>query len=199
MITALFFEISKNTNDIIFTLSYFLLIIYVIALLMVFFYALAQLNLLFNYLGAIKKSKKGSDQLEDLYDLSNPEEVPFVTIQLPVFNEKYVMKRLLKNIAKLEYPREKLEIQVLDDSTDETVLQTQMYVQNLASKGLDIKHITRSNRQGFKAGALKEGLKIAKGELVVIFDSDFLPDTKWLYKTIPYFKNKKIKTQKNKN
>jgi len=188
MMTALFFEISKSTNDILYSISYFLLVLYIVALVMVFFYALAQLNLLFNYLKALKKEKK-----EELtYNLDDLDEVPYVTIQLPVFNEKYVMKRLLKNIALLEYPNEKLEIQVLDDSTDETVVDTKLRIEKLRETGLDIKHITRVNRQGYKAGALKEGLAIAKGELIAIFDSDFLPDSKWLYKTIPYFKNKKI-------
>ncbi|GGF82138.1 cellulose synthase family protein [Wenyingzhuangia marina] len=158
---------------------------------MVFFYALAQLNLLFNYLKAKKKDKKGLDN-SPKFDLNNPDEIPYVTIQLPVFNEKYVMKRLLKNIALLDYPREKLEIQVLDDSTDETVIKTKERVDKLAATGLDIIHITRTNRQGYKAGALKEGLAIAKGELIAIFDSDFLPEADWLYKTIPYFKDEKI-------
>ncbi len=181
--------ISQSTNDIIYTISYLLLIVYIISLVMVFFYALAQLNLLINYLKANKKKKQDTCPK---FNLENPDEVPYVTIQLPVFNEKYVMKRLLKNIALLEYPREKLEIQVLDDSTDETVFKTKERVEALAKTGLDIKHITRTNRQGFKAGALKEGLAIAKGEFIAIFDSDFLPQKDWLYKTIPFFKNNKI-------
>ena len=90
--------------------------------------------------------------------------VPTITIQLPVYNELYVMERLLKNISKLEYPREKLEIQVLDDSTDESLITTAEQVKLIKEKGIDIQHIRRSNRQGFKAGALKEGLKTAKGE-----------------------------------
>ncbi|MGY5351590.1 cellulose synthase family protein [Wenyingzhuangia sp. IMCC45533] len=185
------FLISKTANDFLYVVSYLLLIIYVVSLVMVFFYALAQLNLLVNYLKANKKNKNTKDTCPQ-FNLDDIDEVPFVTIQLPVFNEKYVMKRLLKNIALLEYPREKLEIQVLDDSTDETVEKTKERVNNLAKTGLDIKHITRTNRQGFKAGALKEGLEIAKGEFIAIFDSDFLPQKDWLYKTIPFFKNPKI-------
>jgi cellulose synthase/poly-beta-1,6-N-acetylglucosamine synthase-like glycosyltransferase len=91
-----------------------------------------------------------------------------VTIQLPIYNEKYVVERLLTSIAALEYPREKLEIQVLDDSTDDSVIDTANLILKLANTGLDIKHITRSNRHGFKAGALKEGLVHAKGEFIVI-------------------------------
>ncbi|WP_167898282.1 cellulose synthase family protein [Wenyingzhuangia aestuarii] len=170
-------------------ISCVLLVIYIVSLVMVFFYALAQLNLLFNYLKA-NRSKKNENCPK--FDLNNPDEVPYVTIQLPVFNEKYVMKRLLKNIALMEYPREKLEIQVLDDSTDDTVIKTKERVAKLVATGLDIVHITRTNRQGFKAGALKEGLAIAKGEFIAIFDSDFLPESDWLHKTITYFKDDKI-------
>ena len=168
-------------------LEYTIIAIYSIALILIFMYAIAQLNLLFNYLSA----KKKKDDCEK-FDLSNPKETPFVTIQLPVYNELYVMERLLANIVKLKYPKGKLEIQVLDDSTDESVLSTKKQIDLLKKSGIDIKHITRANRQGFKAGALKEGLEIAKGEYIVIFDADFLPNENWLYETIPYFKNSAI-------
>ena len=85
----------------------------------------------------------------ETFDLSNPEEIPFVTIQLPVFNEMYVMDRLLDNIALMDYPKDKLEIQVLDDSTDETVETTRQHIKNIKSTGLDIKHITRTDRIRF--------------------------------------------------
>ena len=150
-------------------------------------YAIAQLNLLFNYLKAIKKK-----DTSEKFDFSNKEEIPFVTIQLPVYNELYVMERLLKNIAKIDYPLEKLEIQVLDDSTDESIETTAEQIKLIQDKGIDIQHIKRSNRQGFKAGALKEGLKTAKGEFIAIFDADFLPKSDWLYRTVPYFKNSEI-------
>ena len=168
-------------------LEYIVIFIYSLCLLLIFMYALAQLNLLFNYL---KNKKKKDTSLK--FDLSKPNEIPFVTIQLPVFNELYVMERLLKNIAKLEYPNEKLEIQVLDDSTDESVEITAKHVKKLKEQGLDIHHIRRTNRKGFKAGALKEGLKIAKGEFIAIFDADFLPKKDWLLQTIPYFKDSEI-------
>lgn len=164
-----------------------IIIVYTISLLLIFMYALAQLNLLLNYL-ASKKAKDNSPT----FDFSKPEEIPYVTIQLPVYNEMYVMERLLDNIAKIDYPQDKLEIQVLDDSTDETVASTRAHVEKLQATGLDIKHITRTDRSGFKAGALKEGLKIAKGEFIAIFDSDFLPETDWLKRTVPYFKDEKI-------
>lgn len=168
-------------------LSYIIIVIYSISLLLIFLYALAQLNLLFNYLKA--KNKKDTSEK---FDFSKPEEIPFITIQLPVYNELYVMKRLLKNIAKLEYPIDKLEIQVLDDSTDESVEMTAKQIKIIQEKGIDIQHIRRSNRQGFKAGALKEGLKISKGEFIAIFDADFLPKKDWLLQTVPFFKDDKI-------
>jgi len=164
-----------------------IIVVYTISLILIFMYALAQLNLLFNYLASKRKTKEG-----DTFDFSKPDEIPFVTIQLPVYNEMYVMERLLDNIAKIDYPHDKLEIQVLDDSTDETVETTRKQVESLRVNGLDIKHITRIDRSGFKAGALKEGLKIAKGEFIAIFDADFLPEPNWLKRTIPYFKDKSI-------
>jgi cellulose synthase/poly-beta-1,6-N-acetylglucosamine synthase-like glycosyltransferase len=168
-------------------LAYIIIAVYTICLLLIFMYAIAQLNLLFNYL----KYRNKEDNAPQL-DFSNPNEIPYVTIQLPVYNELYVMERLLKNIAKLEYPREKLEIQVLDDSTDESVEMTAKQVKIIQEKGIDIQHIRRTNRQGFKAGALKEGLKTAKGEFIAIFDADFLPKKEWLFQTVPYFKDPEI-------
>ena len=168
-------------------LEYIIILIYSIALLLIFMYALAQLNLLLNYL----KAKKISDT-SDKFDFSNPEEIPFITIQLPVYNELYVMKRLLKNIAKLEYPIDKLEIQVLDDSTDESIETTAKHIKLIQANGIDIQHIRRDNRKGFKAGALKEGLKTAKGEFIAVFDADFLPQKDWLLQTVPYFKDAQI-------
>jgi len=164
-----------------------IIVIYSIALILIFMYSLAQLNLLFNYLNAKKK-----EETCDKFDFSKPEEIPLVTIQLPVYNEMYVMERLLSNIAKLEYPKGKLEIQVLDDSTDESFATTAQQIIELQKTGLDIKHISRKNRVGFKAGALKEGLTTAKGEYIAIFDADFLPQKNWLLRTIPYFKNLEI-------
>jgi len=168
-------------------LEYIIIVIYSFALILIFMYALAQLNLLFNYISAQKK-----EDTSPKFDFTNSEEIPFVTIQLPVYNEMYVMERLLENIVKLDYPRAKLEIQVLDDSTDESVVTTKKQISELQKTGIDIQHIQRSNRQGFKAGALKEGLEIAKGEFIAIFDADFLPEKDWLLQTIPYFKNEEI-------
>ncbi|MCB0374736.1 MAG: glycosyltransferase family 2 protein [Sinomicrobium sp.] len=167
--------------------SYIIMALYSIALMLIFFYSLAQLNLLINYLTYKRKDKEAPK-----FNLLDPREIPFITIQLPIYNEKYVVARLLDNMAKIEYPGNKLEIQVLDDSTDESVAETAAHIAKLRETGLDIKHIRRVHRTGFKAGALKEGLKTAKGEFIAIFDADFLPKSDWLQKTIPYFKDEAI-------
>jgi cellulose synthase/poly-beta-1,6-N-acetylglucosamine synthase-like glycosyltransferase len=168
------------------TLSYIVIIIYGAALFMIFLYSLTQFNLLINYI----KSKKKKQVNFDVYDLVN--EVPYVTIQLPVYNEKYVMERLLHCVSKIDYPKNKLEIQVLDDSTDESVEITANVIAQLAATGLDIKQIQRTNRINFKAGALKEGLETAKGEFIAIFDADFLPEPDWVKKTVIHFKDRNI-------
>jgi cellulose synthase/poly-beta-1,6-N-acetylglucosamine synthase-like glycosyltransferase len=142
---------------------------------------------LFNYLKAQKLEDKSPK-----FNFNNPDEIPYVTIQLPVYNELYVMERLLDNISQMDYPKDKLEIQVLDDSTDESVKSTSEQIGELKKSGLDIKHVKRVNRKGFKAGALKEGLVNAKGEFIAIFDADFLPEKDWLKKTIPYFIDEQI-------
>nr|WP_309760353.1 glycosyltransferase family 2 protein [Flavobacterium sp.] len=165
-------------------LSYIILTIYCLSILLLFFYGFSQLNLLINYL---KNQKKIDKSIQ--FDFTIPSEIPVVTIQLPIFNEKYVVERLLITIAELDYPKDKLEIQVLDDSTDESIIDTKKIVDRLSSRGLDIKLIRRSNRIGFKAGALKEGLVSAKGEFIAVFDADFVPQKEWLQQTIPYFKD----------
>jgi cellulose synthase/poly-beta-1,6-N-acetylglucosamine synthase-like glycosyltransferase len=112
---------------------------------------------------------------------------PVVTVQLPVYNEIYVVGRLIDASCSMVYPKDKLEVQVLDDSTDQTVEVVAGYVERYRKQGFDIKQIRRSVRTGFKAGALKEGLKTARGEFVAIFDADFVPRPDFLLKTIPHF------------
>ena len=168
-------------------LSLLLMLLYSVSLTLVLFYSLSQLNLLWNYIQFQKKKEKPT-----VLDISNPEKVPYVTIQLPVFNELYVMERLLECINLIDYPRTKLEIQVLDDSTDESVELTRTLVADLQKGGLDITQIRRKDRVGFKAGALKEGLITAKGEFIAIFDADFLPQSDWLLQTVPQFENEEI-------
>ena len=168
-------------------LEIIIILIYSFALILIFMYALAQLNLLFNYLGSKNPTENSPE-----FDFSNADEIPYVTIQLPVFNEIYVMDRLLKNIVLIDYPKDKLEFQVLDDSTDESIESTATLIKTLQKEGFDIQHIQRSNRDGFKAGALKEGLIVAKGEYIAILDADFLPEADWLKRTIPFFKDEAV-------
>jgi cellulose synthase/poly-beta-1,6-N-acetylglucosamine synthase-like glycosyltransferase len=115
-----------------------------------------------------------------------------VTIQLPMYNEMYVAERLIDAICEMDYPKAKLEIQVLDDSTDETVDVVAKVVKQKKKLGFDIHHVRRTNRSGFKAGALKEGLKSAKGKYVAIFDADFIPKKDFLRNTLKYFTHNKI-------
>jgi cellulose synthase/poly-beta-1,6-N-acetylglucosamine synthase-like glycosyltransferase len=119
-------------------------------------------------------------------------ELPRVTVQLPIFNEQFVIDRLIEAVCAMEYPREKLEIQVLDDSTDETQAVAAGIVARYAALGQPIVYIHRTNRHGFKAGALDAGLKIAKGEYVAIFDADFVPPPDWLMKVIHHFAEPEI-------
>lgn len=115
-----------------------------------------------------------------------------VTIQLPLYNELYVTERLIKATCEIEYPKDKLEIQVLDDSTDETTEIVSNIVKQKQAEGFDIKHIRRGTREGFKAGALKYGLEKAKGEFVAIFDADFIPHKDFLKKTLSFFTDEKV-------
>jgi cellulose synthase/poly-beta-1,6-N-acetylglucosamine synthase-like glycosyltransferase len=115
------------------------------------------------------------------------DELPTVTIQLPIFNEQFVIDRLIEAVCSIEYPRDRIEIQVLDDSTDETTEVASGIVARYAALGHPIVYIHRTNRHGFKAGALDAGLKVAKGEFVAIFDADFVPPPDWLMKVIHHF------------
>ena len=112
---------------------------------------------------------------------------PRVTVQLPIFNERYVIERLIEAVAQFDYPRELFDIQVLDDSTDETQQVARDCVERYQCLGVPIAYLHRDNREGFKAGALQEGLKFARGELVTIFDADFIPPADFVRRTVPYF------------
>jgi cellulose synthase/poly-beta-1,6-N-acetylglucosamine synthase-like glycosyltransferase len=119
-------------------------------------------------------------------------ELPKVTIQLPIFNERFVVERLLEAVGKLNYPFDKLDIQVLDDSTDETARVARALVDHYAGLGLPVTYHRRTNRAGFKAGALAEGLRTAQGEFVAIFDADFVPPEDFLLRTIHHFTDPKV-------
>src|SRR5690606_21276040 len=119
-----------------------------------------------------------------------PEEWPQVTVQLPVYNERYVIKRLIKAVASLNYPLHKLEIQILDDSTDITQQLIREKIKEFPE--LNFRYIHRTDREGFKAGALKNALKTAKGEFIAVFDADFVPDPDFLFKILPYFNQSNV-------
>ena len=116
-----------------------------------------------------------------------PEPLPRVTVQIPLYNERYVATRAIRAAAALRYPRNLLEIQVLDDSTDETSGAIAHVVTELREQGVDIRHMHRAQRDGFKAGALAAGLRVAKGELIAIFDADFMPSSDFLLQTVGEF------------
>src|SRR5579864_219621 len=118
--------------------------------------------------------------------------IPVVTIQLPLYNEMYVADRLIEAVSGIDYPRALLEIQVLDDSTDETRSIAELAVRRLVAQGVDIKYIHRTDRTGYKAGALEAGLKVARGEFIAIFDADFIPPSDFLAKLMPHFRDPKV-------
>lgn len=164
-----------------------ILIIYGFALVLVFFYSVLQLGLAFNY----RKAKKLKKDVKPMP--FNADKAPKVTIQLPMYNELYVAERIIEQVSKFDYPHDKLEIQVLDDSTDETVDVIAAKVAEVkAATGVNIKHIHRTDRTGYKAGALDAAMDECEGEFIAIFDVDFLPDLDWLKKTIQYFEDEKI-------
>jgi cellulose synthase/poly-beta-1,6-N-acetylglucosamine synthase-like glycosyltransferase len=123
---------------------------------------------------------------------TQPQELPYVTVQLPIYNERYVVKRLLNAVACLHYPKDLLEIQVLDDSTDETTAIAARLVKRYCRQGFNMVLLHRSHRQGYKAGALKEGLEVAKGSFIAIFDADFVPTPDFLQRTLPFFQEPDI-------
>lgn len=120
------------------------------------------------------------------------DELPFVTVQLPIYNERYVAERLLKACADLDYPRELLEIQALDDSTDDTVEIVSNTVKRLQAAGVNVLHIHREDRVGFKAGALANGFASARGEFLAIFDADFVPPPDFLWRILPHFDHERV-------
>jgi cellulose synthase/poly-beta-1,6-N-acetylglucosamine synthase-like glycosyltransferase len=117
---------------------------------------------------------------------------PKVTIQLPIYNERYVVERLIESVSRLDYPRELLDVQVLDDSTDETREVARSCVERYHALGFPVRHLHRTHREGYKAGALREGLKSASGEFIVIFDADFQPIPDFLRRTVPYFEDPRV-------
>ena len=163
-------------------MAYLILIIYSIALVYITIYCLLQFHLLYYY------KKHHRQQLPEKKQIpSSNGQLPFVTIQLPIFNELYVVERLIDNIVTFDYPKDRMEIQVLDDSTDETVEISRRKVEEYRQKGFNITLLHRVDRSGYKAGALKAAMPYAQGDFIAIFDADFLPKADFLKVTIPYF------------
>lgn len=193
-------------------IAFLVLGIYVVALMYITIYCLMQFNLLYHYKRhknrevrppfPAKKKRQEVALAEKAVPAgypssaeSGPTEVeiwPFVTVQLPIYNEMYVIERLIDSITQFDYPKDRFEIHILDDSTDETVEITRRKVEEYQAKGFLIEQIIRENRQGFKAGALRDAMPFAKGEFIAIFDADFLPKPDFLKNTMPYFQDDQI-------
>jgi cellulose synthase/poly-beta-1,6-N-acetylglucosamine synthase-like glycosyltransferase len=139
-----------------------------------------------------KGEKEYQDVLKNFENSPWKNDLPRVTVQLPIYNERYVIVRLMKAVSALDYPRDRLEIQLLDDSTDDSVEIISQLIADYRKQGIPIVHLRRSNRNGFKAGALREGMETARGEFFAIFDADFVPPPDFLRKTIPYFLNPEV-------
>ena len=161
----------------------FILLLYALSLILLFAYNLAQLSLIVIYLRSKKKWPTATAAPDSVAWAT----LPTVTVQLPLYNERYVVERLIDAVTALNYPVDKLEIQVLDDSTDDSIELSARKVADYQKLGINIQLIKRPERVGFKAGALAYGLDRAMGEFVAIFDADFVPDPDFLLKTIPHF------------
>ena len=153
---------------------------YFLVMIVLAFYGIHRYQLVWLYYRHRKNAAKAAIPFPD-------GELPFITVQLPIFNEQFVIDRLVDACCALEYPRDRFEIQVLDDSTDESQEVASAIVERYAAQGEPIYYLHRTNRHGFKAGALDEGLRTAKGELVAIFDADFVPAPDWLMKVVDHF------------
>ena len=168
--------------------AYLLIVLYSVVLIYITFYCLLQFHLLYYY----KKFNRANGEKPYLKADIKDTDLPFVTIQLPIFNEMYVVERLVDKIVETNYPKDRYEIQVLDDSTDETVEISKKKVAEYKAKGFNIDFYHRVDRSGYKAGALKAAMPHAKGEFIAIFDADFLPRPDFLLTTIPYFKDPEV-------
>lgn len=159
--------------------------LYLVALTILGIYGAHRGNLLMLYLKHRKNAPKPLRTFEE-------SELPTITIQLPTFNEMYVVERLLEGVARIDYPKDKLHLQVLDDSTDETTQIARAKVDELCERGFDAEYVHRVDRTGYKAGALENGLKTAKGELVMVFDADFVPEPNIIRKMVDHFTDEKV-------
>ena len=159
---------------------------YFACLLLVLFYAILQLSLAIAY---VRNKGKKKEDVKPIYDPSN---TPMVTVQLPMFNELYVAERIIETVAAFDYPADKLQIQVLDDSTDETKDVIAAKVAEVAARGINIQHVHRVDRTGYKAGALDAAMDQVQGDFIAIFDADFVPEKDFLQLTMPYFQDEGV-------
>jgi len=165
-----------------------ILIFYCPAALWLFLYGINNYYMIYLFLRKVRKETSGNQEFLKQFWLDHSNDMlPKVTTQLPVYNERHVVERLIKAVVNIDYPKEFHEIQVLDDSNDETRDIVSTLVNKYSARGFNIKHIVRDNRDGFKAGALNLGMEKAEGEFLAIFDADFVPDKDFLYDTIPFF------------
>jgi cellulose synthase/poly-beta-1,6-N-acetylglucosamine synthase-like glycosyltransferase len=201
-------------------IGYFVLTVYTLALVYITVYCVMQFSLLYHYKKKGKEAAaKAPEKLprkahrkvnqmalasDDAFQVSsfddfsmNSEEesesdLPFVTVQLPIYNEKYVIERLIEAVVDFDYPKSRYEIHILDDSTDDTVDIVRKRVAYYKEQGYQIEQVIRKDRKGFKAGALKDAMPLARGEFIAIFDADFLPRPDFLLQTVPYFEDEKV-------
>lgn len=167
--------------------SYMIIALYFLAALVLMVYGLNCYLMLFLYKrGRLSAERRRKDILNRFSPMMEPEHWPTVTTQIPVYNEFNVVDRVMRAVAGMQYPEGKHEVQVLDDSTDETVGLIDGVADELRKEGHDVRVIRRDKREGFKAGALAEGLKSAKGKLIAIFDADFVPPMDFLTKSVPF-------------
>jgi cellulose synthase/poly-beta-1,6-N-acetylglucosamine synthase-like glycosyltransferase len=166
----------------------FIVVIYFIFLIVWVLYTVSLIHLSLHVEQERRRQKKnkGLDIKIDPFQPDSPD-LPIVTVQIPLYNELYVAERVIDCVAQFNYPSQKLEIQILDDSTDETYDIVEKRVKNWQADGIDIKHIHRKKRDGYKAGALAEATPVARGEFIALFDADFLPDKNYLLESLPYF------------
>ncbi|MEO0072238.1 MAG: cellulose synthase family protein [candidate division WOR-3 bacterium] len=162
--------------------THLVLVVYFLCVSGLAFYSTHAYLMLYYYLKEIRQRKNGRKNR-----IKRIRKYPYVTVQIPLYNEKYVAERIIRSVCALDYPKDRLEIQVLDDSTDETTALVARIVEDYQARGFNIKLIHRNNRCGYKAGALQNGLKFAQGEFVVIFDADFIVPRRFLKHTLPYF------------
>jgi cellulose synthase/poly-beta-1,6-N-acetylglucosamine synthase-like glycosyltransferase len=174
-------------------IQYLWLFVYLFALAALLTYGMNCWFLMLMYrLNCTKAAQKHERIKAAFYREVPPRDWPRVTIQLPIYNERYVVKRLIESVCKINYPAHLLEVQVLDDSTDDTTKIARAMVAKKKAAGTDIVYMHRNDRSGFKAGALKEGLKTAKGSVVAVFDADFIPGPDFLKESVPYFQDPRI-------